>query len=189
MWESRDLALVILFAVTNFVYTVFIGQIAWLFTGIPGSNYLFSIGFAIIISLALLMYQGRRWRFLLQNMLFAILVIPTYFGGIPFDILARIPIIINALQVDIVCNSIYGFFKRSNKLRWWAIISTLELFLISPFVQMLNFYLFYLPTVLATFVNVILLMLPVIIIEGIAGAIIGYKLYQRIEKVGRVAAK
>ncbi len=160
------------------------GQLAWLFTGIPGSNYLFVIGYAIIISLALLMFEGRRWRLLLQSVLFAILVIPTYFAGIPFDVLARMPIIINSLQGDILFNSYYGFFKRRNKLGIWAILSTLEFMLVSPFLQMVNFYLFYPPAFLTTFVNVILLMLPVIIVETIAGAFIGYKLYERVRKVG-----
>jgi hypothetical protein len=43
MWKSRDLTLVIIMAVTGFVYSALVYQVGFLFTGIPGANYLFLI--------------------------------------------------------------------------------------------------------------------------------------------------
>ena len=62
MMKSRDITLVILLAVVSFVYTVFVGQLGNLLTGIQGLNYLVIIGHMIFISYGFLMYEGRRWR-------------------------------------------------------------------------------------------------------------------------------
>ncbi len=184
MWKSRDLALVVFISVLSFVYAVLVSQLGNLFTGVLGLNYIFTIGHAIIISVALLLYEGRRWRFFFQGILVALLFTPTYQAGTPFDVLARIPIIINNFLGDVVFNSVYGFFAKRNQLVWWVILSVTIFWINSPFLLMLNMYLFYTPEVLIPFINVALLMLPVIIIESIIGGYFGYKIYERVKKVG-----
>ena len=184
MWKSRDLALVILFSVVNVASVYLVGQMAWLFTGIPGSNMIFIIIGAIINSVALLMYEGRRWRFLLQQIIFVILILPTYLVGTPFDIIPRIPTIVNAIHADILFMSLYGIFKNRGQLRLWVIICIVEFFLVNPLLTGIAFIYIFPPEFVGTFIMVVLLLLPVSITESIIGAVIGYKLYQRIRKIG-----
>lgn len=189
MWSSRDLTLVILLAVASFAYTALIGQLAWLFTGIPASNLVFTIGHAVIISLSLLIYQGKRWRFFLQHVLFAILVIPTYLQGTPFEILPRLGIVMHGIQADILFNTIYGFFKERNKLVWLSIFIAVEFFLAAPFINIIWFSLIYPPAFVTLLIDTILLLLPVVIVESLVGGLIGYKIYQRVKEVGLVKDK
>lgn len=69
MWNSRDLALVVLFPIVNVIYTYLVGQLGWLILGLPGSNMALIIGGVIINSVALLMFEGRRWRFFLMQLI------------------------------------------------------------------------------------------------------------------------
>ena len=186
MWSSKDLAFVIIFTVLNFVYTLLIGQLAWLFSGMPGSNLLLIIGGVIVNSFALLYFQGRRWRFAIYQILFAILVIPTYLLGVPFDIIARLPIVVVGIVSDVLFNSYFGFFKRKEKLRWWVIIDMIIFFLMTPFVTSIYFSFVYAPEFVSFFVNNVILLIPIVIFESVVGAIIGYNLYQRGKKEGWV---
>lgn len=181
MWNSRDVAFIIMFSVLNFVYTALVGQLAWLLSGIQGTNLLLIIGGVIINSFALLYFKGRRWRFAVYQILFAILVIPTYLLGAPFDIVAKTPIVIVGLLSDIIFNSFYGLFEKKKKLMWWAIIDMLAFFLMTPFISVLFFSFIYAPAVVSGFINVILFALPVVIIESVIGAVIGYRIYLRIK--------
>ncbi len=184
MWNSKDVAFIIMFTVLNFVYTVFVGQLAWMFSGIQGTNLLLIIGGVIINSFALLYFRGRRWRFMIYQILFAILVIPTYLLGVPFDVLARVPIIIVGVLSDLIFNSFYGFFERRNKLNWWVIIDMVAFFLMTPSIAILFFSFMYAPAFVSAFISTIVLLLPVVIVESIIGAIIGYNIYQRVKKIG-----
>ena len=184
MWRSRDLALVITISVLSLIYTTFVSQIGNMLTGISSSNYLFTVGHAILISVAMLLYEGRRWRLFAQCVLVSILFIPTYQGGTPFDPLARLPIIVDAFFVDIIFNSSYGFFEKRNQLFWWAILSVIFYCTTSPFFFMLNMYLFYPTEILTSFMSVAFLMLPVIFIESVIGGYFGYKIYERVKLVG-----
>ena len=184
MWRSRDLALVITISVLSLIYTTFVSQIGNMLTGISSFNYLFTIGHAILISVALLLYEGRRWRLFAQCILVAIIFIPTYQGGTPFDPLARLPIIVDGFLVDIVFNSSYGFFEKRNQLIWWAILSVTIYCTTNPFFYMLNLYLFYPTEILISFMSVAFFMLPVIFIESVIGGYFGYKIYERVKRVG-----
>lgn len=186
MWSSRDLALVVFISALSFIYAIFVSQLGNLFTGILGLNYIFTVGHAIIIGVALLLYEGRRWRFLFQSILVTLLFIPTYQAGTPFDPLARLPIIINTFFGDLVFNSAYGYFVERNKLVWWVILSVTIFWICSPFLFMINMYLFYPPEIFTSFMNVVLLMFPVIVIESIIGGYLGYKIYERVKNVGWV---
>ena len=183
MWKSRDLALAIVLAVVSFVYSVFLGQLGNLFTGILGFNYLFMIGHAIIISFSFLIYEGRRWRFLLQSTLVALLTLPTFQSGAPFDLLARAPMIIGAFVVDMLFNSIHPYFHKHNKLVLWAILVAVVYLLITPFTMAINLLLFYTSEAFSLYVNVYLLLLPVTMTETVIGGYLGYKIFERAKRV------
>jgi hypothetical protein len=183
VWSSKDLSLVIFLSVVSFIYTLSIGQLGTLITGIVGLNYFFVVGHAIFISFGLLMYEGRRWRFSLQGAIVGLLFIPTFAAGTPFDVLARMPVLITNLFVDLILNSTYSTFQKSNKLSWWGILgATFAIFLL-PFFTVLNMYLFYPPEMLESFVYVVTLLLPVILIEAFIGGYLGFKIYYRLKKI------
>ena len=183
MKNSRDLTFVILFAVLNFVFMLLVGQLAELITGIPGLGYIFIIIYSIIQTVAWLIYDGRRWRIWAQGLLLVLLAalfIRT------FDPPAGMASIINFLIVDLIFNSVYDFFKRKNKLVWWSILSNLYLWVTHVLWALLFAALFFYPFELVMtnwFIPVMSFMLPVIIIEAIAGGFIGYKIYRRIEEI------
>jgi len=183
MWKSRDVALVILFAVTSVVSVYLFGQLGWMFFRVPGSNMALIIGGVIINSIALLMFEGRRWRFLLMQIIFVILILPTYLVGTPFSILPRIPILINAIHADILYMSIYGFFKKRNQLKLWTVITAIEFFLVNPLLTGIAFTYLFPPEFVSTFITVVLLLIPVSVTESVIGALIGYKLYQKTRKI------
>jgi len=170
-------------AVLGFASSLLVVQIGRMLTGIPGINYAFTIVLAIETSFSLLMYEGRRWRFFLQMTLFAILIIPTNLGGPPFDILARINMIINAFLCDLAFNSIYRTFQKRNKLVWWVIIAMVTYWVLNPFISILIKPLFYPPEYIETLISVVSLLLPVIIIESIAGGYFGHKIYRRLKSI------
>ena len=180
MKNSRDIALVIMFAALSFVFNLLIGQVPSLITGIPGIAYAFTIVYSIIQSVAYLMYGGRRWRILLQALLLSLL----YFLFIPsWTLPVALATISNMLIVDIIFNSFYGKFKRDNRLfRWilalqvysWTAYSFIVLPFLSLFIPM--------EAVIAYFVSLGIVWLPVTIIEAVAGSYIGYKTYRRVER-------
>jgi hypothetical protein len=182
MWKSSDLAVVVVLAVVSFVYTFLVGQLPNLITGVLGLNYIFYFGHAIFISFGFLMYEGRRWRYLLQTILVALLTLPTYMSGAPFDFLARTPMIIGAFFSDLIVNSFYAQFRDHGNLRWWGTISVIIFLLITPFSMALTMFLFYSREVFELYFYVYLLMLPVTLIETFFGTMIGYRIYTRVKK-------
>lgn len=182
MWASRDIALVIILAVASFIYTVFVGQLGNMITGILGFNYFFVFGHAILISLSFLIYQGRRWRFLLQSILVAFLTLPTYMTGMPFDVLARWPSMAGSFFADLIFNSMYTSFGTRKRLLLWAFLAVFGFFLLTPFFAALNMFLFYPPQVFTLYVTVYFMLFPVTIVELIIGSFIGHKIYNRINK-------
>lgn len=183
MKTNRDLAFIIMFAVLNFVFLALIAQVPLLITGIPGIGYAFSIFYTITFTVALLFYEGKRWRFFSQGILFALLTL--VLGGTPDILLAKIPLILNIFILDVVFNSLYGFFKRKNNLVWWAILGQVYFWTTEPFWILLFYSLFSFIEGVSTawFIPVMSLMLPVMIIEAIAGGYLGYKIYRRVEKL------
>lgn len=183
MKNSRDLSMIIVFAVLNFIIMLTIGQVVSMITSLPFLAYAITILYAINASVAWLMYEGRRWRILVQGILFntlAALFIPSYlvpsaFAGI-----------LNVLTADLIFNSFYGSFKTKDKLVWWIILLSVFFWVMSP-VWVLVFFsslVYPLETVLSVFfIPAMSAMLPVIIIEAIAGGYIGYKIYRRVEKL------
>ena len=180
MWNSKDLTLVILTAVVVFVFAVSFFQIAGLLTGILGANYIFTIGMALFVSLIFLLFEGRRWRFFLHNTIVALLTLPLNFGGPPYDVFPRLVVIFTGFVADLIINSVYKFFKRSDKLVGWSILSGTGFFLLLPLFQILFFPLFFPAAFIETFTNLVILMLPWIIGGGIAGGYLGFNIYKRI---------
>lgn len=183
MKSSRDIALIIMFAVLNLVLMVLIGQVPEMITGIPAIGYAFNIFYAITGSVALLMYEGRRWRLFTQSLLFNSLAL--VFVRI-YTPTAVIVLILTSFIIDVVFNSYYGFFKRRNKLLWWVILSQVYSYTTQPIWTLLFVALFLAPfeAVLRNwFIPIILVLLPVIIVEAIAGGYIGYKIFKRLEKL------
>jgi len=180
--SSRDLAIIITFAVLNFVFGFLIGQVPRLITGIPGIGYAFTVVYSITITVSFLMYEGRRWRMFAQGMLYTLLSLSTAYSEV---VPALISSTLCVFALDLVFNSIYSSFKKRKKLGRWAILGQVFYWTLSPFVILLTLSLFYpLQEVIATwFIPVMSIMLPVMIVEAIVGGYIGHKIYQRVKKI------
>jgi hypothetical protein len=182
MKTSRDLALIVMFAVLTFVFQALIGQVPGLITGVPGIGYAFTIVYSIIQSVAFLMYEGRRWRIFAQGLLFSLIAFPF----IPtFTPPAAMAAILNSFIVDIVFNSFYGYFKKENRLFWWILLTQVYHWVTLP-LWLLPFISLFAPiqeVIEIWFIPVMSVMLPIMIVEAIAGSYIGYKIYKRVENV------
>jgi hypothetical protein len=172
-----------MFAVLNLVLLILIGQIPELITGIPAIGYAFIIFHAITGSVVLLIYEGRRWRLFTQGLLFnsiALLSVQTWTPT------AALVALLTSFIIDVVFNSYYGFFKQKNKLLWWVILAQVYSFTTQPIWTLLfvSFFMSPFESVLRNwFIPIILVALPVIIIEAIAGGYIGHRIYQRVKKL------
>jgi hypothetical protein len=181
MWSSRDIAIIIITAVVNLVLSVFIFQMASLIIGVQGFNFIFTFGFATIISLTFLLFEGRRWRFFFHNALAMLLLLPTSFGGTPFNVFPRLVIILAGIPGDVVLNTLYPIFKEKNRMVWWSILTTLFFIPLVNLFQILLFPLYFPPEFVTTYLNVLLIMSPFIFVGAIIGGYLGYQVYKRIE--------
>ena len=177
MKDSRDIALIIMFVALSFAFKELIGQIETI-TGIHGSDFLLTIVYSIIQSVAYLMYGGRRWRILAQ----ALLLSSLYFLFIPsWTLPVAMATITNMFIVDLVFNSFHGKFKRDNRLFWWILALQVYSWTTHGF-MVLAFTLIFVPmdAVIALFGPLMFVTLPITIIEAIAGSYIGYNIYGRV---------
>jgi hypothetical protein len=181
MENSRDLALVVMFAAISFVFNASAGQVPSLITGIPGIAFVFTIVYSIIQSVAYLMYEGRRWRILAQALLLNLL----YFLFIPsWTLPILMGTITNMFIVDLVFNSFYGKFKRDNKLFRWILALQVYSWITYGF-MILPFLSLFIPmeAVIKYFVTIGIVWLPIMTVEAVAGSYIGYKIYKRVERI------
>jgi len=182
MKNSKDLALIIVFAVLNFTIMLITNQITSLIY-MTGLSYVFTILYAINASVAWLMYEGRRWRILAQAILFntlASLLIPS--RTIPLAIAG----IVHAFTADLIFNSFYGYFESRNRLLWWIILLQIFFWATQPFwiLVFLASLVYPLESVITIFfIPTMTIGLPIMTISAIAGAIIGYKIYRRVENI------
>ena len=183
MWNSKDVSLIIVLAVLSFVYSLSIAQLPTLIVGVVGLNYIFIIGHGILISLSLLIYKGKRWLFGFQTALLALLMIPTFAMGIPFDVLARFPLVVAGFLSDFIFNSIYAYFCTKKMLNYWAILAALFTIGINPFLTVITMFFFYPPIVMTSFIQLVLLLSPVIIIEALIGGYIGFVLFNKLKNI------
>lgn len=180
MWSSRDISLVIITAVVVFVFSVLVFQLGNMLTGLLGVNYIFTFGMALVVSLTFLLFEGRKGRFFVHNLLVMILSLPTFLGGEPFNVLTRLIVITAGLPADLILNHFYGYFKAKGKLLWWAILTGMFFFLFNPFLQILLFPLLFPPEFVELFTSIVITMIPFIVGGSIIGGFLGYKVYQRI---------
>jgi hypothetical protein len=180
MWGTKDLALVALLAALSALTAASIGQMGYMLTGLRGVNSVFTILMAIQTGFALLIYQGRRWRFFVQMTIFTVLIAPTYYGGAPFDVLMKSSFIMAAFVTDITASSLYNLFKSKNRQKYYAILHGGVLFFtLQVLLSMVMAILFY-TTQAAGGIFILTLLSPIIIVGSIAGSYIGYKMYRRI---------
>ena len=182
MWSSKDLCFIIVLSVVGLVSTTLVAQMAGLISGIRGANYVFTIILAIQTSLSFLVYEGRRWRLFAQISLFTILIIPTYLSGPPFSVQSKLHFFITGFIADLILNSLYDAFRKREQLKLWAILGSLLFWVTLPFFSLMIRPLFFSPEAVAFFANVVLLLLPVIVVEAIAGGYLGYHIYLRVRK-------
>jgi len=186
MKSSRDIALIIMFAALVIVFRYLIGQFVLMAANItfPGFVFLLSIFFSVIQCVSFLMFKGRRWRFLalglLSTLLYFVFINPSGGWG------SEMAIITNYIVVDVVFNSFYVSFERKNRLLWLTVILQLYYWIAYPFWLLLFATTLFFP--LESFFNnyfvpVFSVMLPVMVIEAIAGSYLGYKIYRRVEKI------
>jgi hypothetical protein len=129
------------------------------------------------------MYEGRRWRIIIQSILFntlALFFIPS--RTIPGSVAA----IVHAFTADYIFNSFYGYFKIRNRLLWWIVILQIFFWATQPFwiLIFLGSLVYPLENVIKFFfIPTMTIGLPIMIISAIAGAIIGFRIYRRIEKI------
>lgn len=180
--ECKDLSTVIFISVAGLIYVALISPLSTFVSGIPFFRYIFSIGNVVLISLALLLYAGKRWRFFLQGILISLLTLPIYGGTVNFNIIAgAVMIIINSLHGDLLFNSYYSSFKKKNKLKLWAILTTTQFYLVSILLNLLNYYLFFYSIDITTYLSPLLIVIPIIIVECYIGGNIGFRIFQRID--------
>jgi hypothetical protein len=106
-----------------------------------------------------------------------LLIVPTYLGGLPFDLLGKIYIVVTAFVVDVVVNSLYPVFSGRKKLKLWSVLNGLFYWLLQPLVSILISTFLYAPAFFSTLFSVFVMLLPVTIVESLAGGYLGYRLY------------
>jgi|WetSurMetagenome_2_1015567.scaffolds.fasta_scaffold510457_1 hypothetical protein len=186
MWGSKDLSLVAVLAALTSLIAASIGQMGFFITGLRGTNSIFTILFAIPISFALLMYQGRRWRFLLQMTIFTFIVTPTNYGGAPYDFFGKTYFIMAAFFIDVFSSSFYRTLKQKNQLKLYAVLCGFLFFTLEVTLSVALTIAFYTEQA-AGLIFVFTLLVPFVIIEAIAGSYLGYKLYRRTSKDSEIS--
>jgi hypothetical protein len=107
---------------------------------------------------------------------------PTSIGGVPFDLVTKSGLIFNALVVDITMISVYGLFKEKKLL--WVMIATTLFWMLNPlFGITIKSLILFPPDYIAHLISTVTLLYPVIIVESIFGALVGYTLYKRVTKI------
>ncbi len=181
--NSRDLTLVIMFAVLSFVFMALIGQVPRLITGVRGIGYAFTIIYTIANTVVYLMYEGRRWRIFAQGTLYGLLSLSlVQYNQIP----TALATIVTSFLIDLIFNSYYRFFQSKKKLVWWSILGQVCFWTMHPFwILLFSSSLFFPLEVVLTgwFFPIMSVMLPLMIVEAVAGGFIGYKIYRRVENL------
>jgi hypothetical protein len=182
LWSSRDISLAILLGVVAFVYSATTIQVGFLITGIPGIGYLFTIGIAIIFSIALLMFEGRRWRFFVFTAIYQFLISFILVNLGPFHIFRAIPMLTGTFIQDIIFNSVYDFFNKQKKLKWFSISSSIVGTVIDTLLRVLTYPILMPREFTLAYLNVTFIMIPVIIFNAVFGGYVAFKIYKRIGK-------
>lgn len=185
--SSREIGLIIVFAVILVVFRFLIGRIVSMIQIPPfgtSTGYLLSIFYSMIHSLAFLTYKGKRWTLfsqaLISTLLYLVFVNPTLQA-------VEMATVTNLFIVDVVFNTFYGSFEKKKKLLWLVIIfqvyywithSTWVLFYLSIFFP----YTFQ-GLIIYWFIPIMSILIPIMVIEGLVGGFTGYKIFKRVEKL------
>ena len=179
MWNTKDLCLVATLAAIGYVSAALIGQMGYILTGLRGVNSIFTLIFAIQTGFALLMYEGRRWRFFIQISIFTVLIIPTNYGSPAFDIIGKMSFMIAGFFTDIVACSVYQHFKKMQKIKYWTVLTGGLLFwsvqLTAGLAKNIFFY-----SSQAGIVFILIILSPLVVVESLIGSYMSYKIYDRI---------
>jgi hypothetical protein len=184
LWSSREIALVVVFAVLIVIFGLFIGRLAGMIQIPPfgaSTAYLLSIFYSIIHSLAFLMYKGKRWTLFSQAIISSLLTMAlgAPISGIPMATIT------NLFICDVIFNSYYGVFEQKKRLLWLT-LSFQILYWATHAIWLLvyNSIFFYSFEGLMEFwfIPIMLILIPIMVIEGVIGGYIGYKIYRRVEK-------
>ena len=111
------------------------------------------------------------------------LFVPTTAGGFAFDVLSKSPIIFSSFLADLIFNSVYRPFKDRKKLIHWTVLASISFFFLDAVFRYPIWSLLYSSTVMSVFVEGLLFMLPVIIIEWTFGGVIGHKIHKRVRNL------
>jgi hypothetical protein len=187
MKKSREITLIVMFAVIIVIFRLLIGRIVGLIAIPPfgeSTGYLLSIFYSIIHSLAFLTYKGKRWRLfsqaLLSTLLYLLFVNPALS---PIEMAT----VTNLFIVDVVFNTFYGIFEQKKKVLWLIIIFQVYYWITHSVWALLYFTLFFPPTfeqmMIYWFIPIMLILIPIMVIEGLIGGFTGYKIYRRVEKL------
>jgi hypothetical protein len=160
-----------------------VGQLPYIVTGIAGIGYYLIIVHTILYGVAALIFEGRRWRIFFMTAIIAVLTLPLYMGGQPYDIIARLPMLTSAFFFDLIFNSIYKMFKTRHWLLFWAISGVTFHFTLTILLKVPINLIFYTPDVVGALFQATIVFLPVIIIEAIIGGYIGYQIYKKVEHI------
>ncbi len=184
MIHKIDICYIICLSSLSVVVTFVIGQAPTMLSGVPGANYIFTVMYAVLTSFALLIYEGRRWSFFIQTTVFTLLIIPTHFGGVAFDITSKLHFMVTSFFIDLLFNSMYNGFKKLNKLHVWAVLGAVTFWSMNPLWGIIIKSTFFYPQdYIATLAHVGLVLFPLIVIEAIVGGWIGYKTFARVKNV------
>ena len=93
LWSSRDITLVIILAVVALIYSALMIQIPRFITGIPGLGYFTGFGIVIILNIAFLLFEGRRWRFFFVVALERIILSAIFVHMRPLLFLRTVPLL------------------------------------------------------------------------------------------------
>ena len=184
--SSREIGLIIVFAVILVVFRLLIGRIVAAIQIPPfgtSTGYLLSIFYSMIHSLAFLTYKGKRWALFSQALLSTLLYLMFVNPNLQAVEMATIT---NLFIVDVIFNSFYGAFEQKKKLLWltlsfqifyWAthgiwLLVYMSIFFYS-FEGLMNFW----------FIPIMSILIPIMVIEGLIGGFTGYKIFRRVEKL------
>ncbi|MEJ2242796.1 MAG: hypothetical protein P8Y18_11750 [Candidatus Bathyarchaeota archaeon] len=181
MWSSKEITLVIIFAAISLIYSATVIQIPKFLTGIIGLGYILGFGMVIILNVAFLSFEGSRWKFIsvviIERMLLSVILV--YMG--PTIFIKSIPLFAGKFIQDVIFNTIYGYFKKRNKLLWLTIIFSVTGLILDVIFRILLFPFLISPEYTTSFIGTVSIMFPLIIFNGLFGGFLGHQIYNRIK--------
>ena len=124
-----------------------------------------------------------------MTILYNILLLSVLVSRGSFQILRIIPALTATFIQDVLFNSVYGFFEKRKKLKWFSMLLGFEGLTVDAFMRILMYPFLMPPEFASTYFSVTLMMLPVILLNGILGGYFAFKIHERIRKPGRFSTQ